>query len=135
MPLPGRVSDSIAQLNVELSPVPRVLLRGDRQFLAAIAPQLLHLNPNPPSPEGCSVKADLQTREPLGGREGCVQAERESRTPESVAQAVAPPSRPQHPTEVGPGTDGATRGGIRDFAQALFLPGGSLPFITKANVR
>lgn len=55
--LPGRVSDSAAQLNVEPSPVPRVLLRGDRQFLAAIALQL-HLNP--PSPGGCSGKADLQ---------------------------------------------------------------------------
>lgn len=51
-----------------------------------------------------------------------MQAERESRTPESVAQAVAPPSRPQHPTEVGPGTAGATRGSIRDFAQGLVSP-------------
>lgn len=64
-----------------------------------------------------------------------MQAERESRTPESVAQAVAPPSRPRHPTEVGPGTAGATRAALEILPRALFLPGGSLPFINSANVR
>lgn len=58
-----------------------------------------------------------------------------SGTPESVAQAVAPPSRPRHPTEVGPGSAHETRGRIFDLPRALFLSDGSLLFISSANVR
>ncbi|EQB77048.1 RNA-binding protein 5 isoform 1 [Camelus ferus] len=51
-----------------------------------------------PSPESCSVKADVRAENFLGD-ERRMQAGRESRTPDSVTQAVAPPSRPRLPTE------------------------------------
>lgn len=117
--LPGRVSDSSTQLSVESSPVPRVLFRGAPAVASHHHPAAA---PNPPSPEGCSVKADLRAGNLLGGERGVCREEGKSRTLESVGQAVAPPSPPRHSTEVGPGAAQETRGGISDSAQGLVSP-------------
>lgn len=51
-----------------------------------------------------------------------MQTGKESWTPESVVQSVAPPSHPRLPTEVGLGSAQALRGCSRDSAQALVPP-------------
>lgn len=94
-------------------------------FSEAPGPRSPAAAPNPPSPEGCLVKADLRPHSLLRGGEWekRVQGGRESQTPKSVAQAVAPPpSRSRHPAEVGPGTAQETRAGIGSSARTvLFL--------------
>ena len=51
-----------------------------------------------------------------------MQTGKESWTPDSVVQSVAPPSHPRLPTEVGLGSAQALRGCSRDSAQALVPP-------------
>lgn len=124
--LPGRVCDSLAQLNVEPSTVPWVLLRGARQFLAAIAPQLYL---NPPFPGDCWAKADLQAGSLLGVRRGVCRhkgkAGRLSRSRRLWRRHLGL-NTPRRWVPALPGRQGAA---LEILPRALFLPGGSLPFI------
>lgn len=64
-----------------------------------------------------------------------MQGGRESRTRESVGQAVAPPSPPRHSTEVVRALPKRRGAASAIPPRALFLPDDSLPCINSANVR